>query len=197
MALMIDTMPPAAIQVLKHAPYNPFHALGVYKLADARSLDFTLPREGATHIHFDAAAMRNPRALARLVVLYEAHHLALRTFAGTNPACVRLGEWPPELGRMTRTAQFQAMAWPEAAKALSTIGLKKWCDINLANLVNAAPDKDTIEFRFFPATFDSEAILRWARGCEAILRFCLDPAEPPVPDTAEGLCAAIPALRGS
>ena len=180
------------------APVEAGHAEALDALlADARDLDFTLPHEGATHIHFDAAAMRNPRALARLVAFYEIHHAALRAFAGTNPACVRLGGWPPELARLLADPAFLALDWAQASERLAQVGLKKWCDINLVNLVNQTPGKDTIEFRIFPPTLDTDAILRWARGCEAILRFCLDPDEPPVPATDEALRAAIPALGGS
>lgn len=166
-------------------------------LADACTLGFTLPHEGATHIHFDAAPMRSAKALARLVAFYETHHAALRAFARTNPACVRDGAWPPELARLVTDPAFLALGWEQARHRLAQVGLKKWCDINIANLVNAAPEKDTIEFRIFPATLDTDAILRWARGCAAILRFCLDPDAPPIPATDEALLALIPALGGS
>ena len=35
----IEQLPPAALQVLKHAPTSPFSALGVERLAEARSLN--------------------------------------------------------------------------------------------------------------------------------------------------------------
>ena len=165
-------------------------------LGDAKALGFTLPHEGATHIHFDAAPMRNARAVARLVALYETHYAVLRTFAGSNPACVRLGTWPPELARLVMTEEFPSLDWEEARQRLSQVGLKKWCDINLANLVNAPPDKDTIEFRIFPSTLIASEIMRWAQGCEAILRFCLDPAAPAIPPPDADLAEAIPELAG-
>ena len=163
-------------------------------LADAHALGFSLPHEGATHLHFDAAPMRSTKALARLVAFYEAHRGALRAFAQSNPACVRLGGWPPELARLTADPAFLALEWPDAARRLAEVGLKKWCDINLANLVNVPADKDTVEFRIFPATLSTDDVLRWARGCEAILRFCTDPAEPPIPQAAADLHRMIPAL---
>lgn len=166
-------------------------------LADARTLGFTLPHEGATHLHFDAAPMRNARAVARLITLYETQHGALRSFAKSNPACVRTGGWPPELSRLIRSPEFQTLDWDAARAQLAQTGLRKWCDINLANLVNAPADKDTVEFRIFPATLDAGDVMRWARGCEAILRFCLDPAEPDIPESASDLAEAIPELRGS
>ncbi|NCP18558.1 MAG: hypothetical protein GW855_05280 [Erythrobacter sp.] len=175
---------------------NHLETLGAL-LGDARALGFTLPHEGATHIHFDAAPMRSAKAVSRLVAFYETHHAALRAFAQSNPACVRLGGWPPELSRLTADPAFLAMEWPDAARRLAEVGLKKWCDINLANLVNAPADKDTVEFRIFPSTLDANDIMRWARGCEAILRFCLDPAEPPIPQTAADLIEAIPQLAVS
>lgn len=166
-------------------------------LADARALGFTLPHEGATHLHFDAAPMRSARAVARLVTFYETHHAALRAFAQSNPACVRLGGWPPDLARIVADPAFLALDWPAARDRLAQSGLKKWCDINLANLVNAPADKDTIEFRIFPATLDPQAIMRWARGCEAILRFCLDPAEPGIPPANSDLSQLFGAAEGA
>ena len=163
-------------------------------LADARALGFTLPHEGATHIHFDAAPMRDPRALARLVAFYEAHHAALRAFAQSNPACVRLGGWPPELARLVADPAFATLDWPDAARRLAQVGLKKWCDINLANLVNETAGKDTIEFRIFPATLDAAEVLRWARGCAAILHFCRDPDAPDIPADEAELVETIPEL---
>ena len=166
-------------------------------LGDARALGFTLPHEGATHIHFDAAPMRNARAVARLVALYEAHAPALRAIAMPNPACVRLGGWPPELARLGADPAVPMLNWSEARERLTQVGLKKWCDINLANLVNAPADKDTVEFRIFPSTLATHDIMRWARGCEAILRFCLDPAAPDIPPSGADLARAIPALAHS
>ena len=81
-------------------------------LGDARALGFTLPREGATHIHFDAAPMRDPRALARLVAFYETHRATLRDFAQSNPACVRLGGWPPALARLVAAVSYTHLTLP-------------------------------------------------------------------------------------
>jgi len=39
MQRMIETMPPAAVQVLRYAPSSPFSALGVERLAAARELN--------------------------------------------------------------------------------------------------------------------------------------------------------------
>jgi len=166
-------------------------------LGDARALGFTIPHEGATHLHFDAAPMRSAGAVARLVALYEAHHATLRDFARSNPACVRTGGWPPELARVTGDTRFEALDWEAARARLARAGLRKWCDINLANLVNAPEDKDTVEFRIFPATLDAGQIMRWAKGCEAILRFCLAPEAPVIPSTEADLFDIIPELAGS
>ncbi len=180
------------------APIERDHAAAIESLlADARALGFTIPHEGATHLHFDAAPMRNARGLARLVAFYETHHAALRSFANSNPACVRTGGWPPELSRLTGSAAFQSLDWEAARARLAQTGLKKWCDINLANLVNAPPDKDTVEFRIFPATLDAQDVVRWARRCEAILHFCLDPAAPAIPPSGADLAKTIPELAGS
>ena len=180
------------------APIERDHAEAIDALlADTRALGFAIPHEGATHLHFDAKPMRSAKAVARLVAFYTAHHAALRDFARSNPACVRTGGWPPGLAEMTGTAAFQSLEWEAARARLSKVGLKKWCNLNLANLVNASPDKDTIEFRIFPATLDAGDVVRWARGCEAILRFCLDPSEPAIPPEGADLTQAIPALAGS
>ena len=36
---MIDTLPPAALQVFRYAPLSPFSALGIARLAEARTLN--------------------------------------------------------------------------------------------------------------------------------------------------------------
>ena len=161
-------------------------------LGDARALGFTVPREGATHIHFDAALLRTAGVLAAIVDLFGGHRDRLRAMVGVNPNCIRLGNWPPELAALTTSAAFRAMDWPEARAALRPLKLTKYCDFNLVNLIAETPGKDTIEIRILPATLDARQILDAAMLFEALLRLCINRAGTDLPGDFAALLAALP-----
>ena len=142
-------------------------------LAPARALGFTVPAEAATHVHFDGAPFRSPRALRDLVRLVAAHADELKALVGTNPRCRRLGGWPAALHEVVEAADFAALAWPEAQARLQDVGLTKYCDVNLKNLVHDVPGKPTIEVRVLPGLIDSAAILEGAALFEGVLRLAL------------------------
>ena len=161
-------------------------------LADARSLGFTIPLEGATHIHFDAARLCCAHAVASLVALFSRFGGALRALVGVNPNCVRLGPWPEGLAELTQSAAFPAMAWPDARGALGKLPLSKYCDFNLLNLVAANPEKHTFEVRVLPSFLDAGPILEAAALFEALLDWCCQPAARRTP-----LAANLPKMIGS
>lgn len=154
------------------------HATLSALLEDARAEAFTVPREGATHIHFDAAALQSPATLARLVDALTLHGEALKQICEANPHCVRLGHWPPALNELTRSEAFAAMDWPQARAALKKLGLSKFCDFNLVNLVNEDRAKHTFEVRILPATLDAASIMAAAALFEGLLRWCSTSAAP-------------------
>jgi len=173
-------------------PLEAGHAQALIELLTAaRDLGFTLPHEGATHIHFDAAPLLSARAIAALVDIVMLHGAALKRMVGTNPNCVRLGHWPPALPALTRSDRFRAMPWPEARAVLNQTGLTKYCDFNLLNIAAGNAAKHTFELRILPSSLDPAPILEAAALFEAILRFACDPP-PTVPASLPVLLAMLP-----
>jgi hypothetical protein len=145
-------------------------------LAPARALGFTLAHESATHVHFDAAPLRSAPVLRKLIRLLRAWGPALRGLVGVNPACRRLGDWPPELYDTVEAADFATLDWPAAQSRLRALGLSKYCDFNLKNLVHDIPGKPTFEVRVLPGLCDTASILAGAALFEAVLRVALEAA---------------------
>ncbi len=148
-------------------------------LDQARGLGFSLPVEGATHIHFDATRLCDAVILGRLVEVLHRHGPGLRRMVGVNPACIRLGPWPDGLIQRVRDPEFLAMGWPDARAALGTLGLTKYCDFNLSNLIAGTKDKHTFEVRILPAILDADAVIAAAGLFQGLLVWCRDVA----PDT--------------
>lgn len=143
-------------------------------LGDARALGFTLPAEGATHVHFDGAPLCSARAIAALVGVFGRHGEVLKRLVGVNPGCVRLGAWPEALSALTSSAAFQALDWPAARAALGEAALVKYCDLNLVNLLTDRTDKHTIEVRVLPAMLDTGPLLAASALFEGVLGWCRD-----------------------
>lgn len=149
----------------------------------AVALGFTIPREAALHVHFDGAALRDARVFRRLVEVFGRYGADLRAHVRTNPACRRLGAWPEALARVVRAPDFAALAWPAAQARLRPLGLTKYCDFNLRNLIHDHPDKPTFEVRIFPAALSAPALLASAALIEALLRWCVATAAEEGPPT--------------
>ncbi|MEZ5995013.1 MAG: amidoligase family protein [Hyphomonadaceae bacterium] len=143
-------------------------------LDDAAALGFTAPKEGATHIHFDGAPLQSAPVFARLVNMFDSHGGALKQLLGCNPNCVRLGAWPAALREAVNSEAFQSMDWADAAAALNKIGLSKYCDYNVLNLVIDDPDKRTFEVRVLPTHLTAAPIMEAAQLIAAMLRWCCD-----------------------
>ncbi len=138
-------------------------------LQSARALGFTVPREAATHVHFDATALHNGHAIRNLVRLWQTWGPTLKTLVGTNPACRQLGDWPDGLVPCVENAEFVGSPWPEVRESLEEVGLSKFCDLNLSHLALEHPAKDTIEVRVLPGMIDTDEILLCAALFEALL----------------------------
>jgi hypothetical protein len=119
-------------------------------LAVARELAFTAPAEGAVHLHFDATRCQSARFVRNLVRRQLADGGAWRVKFATNPRCRRLGPPPPALVALVEQPGFADWPWDRAREALSALGLVKWVDVNLVNLVRGTPQKFTIEVRILP-----------------------------------------------
>lgn len=148
-------------------------------LEPARALGFTLPVESATHIHFDGTPLCDPRAFRNLVRLIETYGPSLKRLVGTNPRCRRLGGWPDALHDLVESPDFTAQSWADAKTQLEDVGLTKYCDVNLKNIVHDIPHKHTIEFRILPGLLDTSPVLDAAALFESILRHAIDTPEIP------------------
>jgi hypothetical protein len=165
-----------------------------FLLGEARAAGFSLPLEGATHIHFDAAPLLSASAIVNLVTALSRHGDALKQLVGTNPNCIRLGNWPDRLTALVATPGFAELDWPAVRKALSTVGLKKYCDFNLLNLATADSAKHTFEVRVLPALLESRPVIEAAEFFAALLHWCIEPPGKVhrTPDNLNELIAVLP-----
>lgn len=154
-------------------------------LAEARTLGFTAPLEGATHIHFDAAGLLSAGAIANLVNALNRHGPALKVLVKTNPRCTRLGGWPEGLTALVNGPHFAALGWDKARERLASVGLKKYCDFNLLNIATANTSKHTFEVRILPVYVEARPAIEAAMLFEAILRWCAAPGLRTAPDTLQ------------
>ncbi len=146
-------------------------------LKPARELGFTLAHESATHVHFDGAPLRSARVLRNLVRLLEAWGPTLKALVGVNPACCRLGPWPSALRDLVDAPGFTDLDWVAAQTELQALGLSKYCDFNLKNLVHDVPGKPTFEVRVLPGLADTATILAGVALFEAVLHLAVDSPE--------------------
>ncbi|MDY6897019.1 MAG: amidoligase family protein [Cyanobacteriota bacterium] len=151
-------------------------------LETARLLGFTVPVEGATHIHFDATPLCSAHVFANLVNVFHTHGKNLKRLVGSNPKCTRLGSWDTNLINSVNESGFRELTWEEAKARIAKLELTKYCDFNLKNLIHPIQDKFTFETRIFPVWLDSQPIIEAAALCEAILRYAM--GEFQIPTTA-------------
>ena len=143
-------------------------------LAVARSQGFTIPREGATHIHFDAEPLRSVPVLLNLMRLLWNFGTNLRQLVKANHRCRRLGTWSPELYHFVQQPEFYNLTWKTARERLTQFELTKYCDFNLKNLIYPTPAKPTFEVRILPVWLHGLPIIEAAGLFEGILRWAMD-----------------------
>lgn len=166
-------------------------------LAPARELGFTVPQEAAVHLHVDGAPYRRPDAFANLVRLFAHWREPLWQALGTNPACRRLAPLPAALVDLVEQDRPDTPdAWSALQRAAREVGLTKFADVNLVQLVAQRPVRDTVEVRVLPGSDDGHEIVRRAALVEALLLRCRDPrpVPPPGADAAHDPRAALVAL---
>lgn len=146
-------------------------------LRTARILGFTVPQEGATHIHFDGLPLCSANVFANLVNVFHAHGDNLKRLVGTNSKCRRLGNWDIGLLKLVNEPGFRELPWGEAASRVIKLELTKYCDFNLKNLIHPIPDKLTFEARIFPVWLDSQPIVEAAALIEAIFRYAMSESQ--------------------
>jgi hypothetical protein len=142
-------------------------------LGAARQLGFVIPREGATHIHFDASPLCYANAITNLVNLLWAWGGRLRTLCATPPHFRRVGGWPESLLACVNAAGFRELAWDDAQAQLKALELTKYCDFNLKNIAYAREDRHTFEVRIFPAYVEVAPVMEAAALFQGILDYCL------------------------
>ncbi|UZN01979.1 amidoligase family protein [Cellulomonas sp. S1-8] len=178
---------------LEHAHVRTLEAL----LAPARDLGFTVPQEAAVHLHVDGGPYRAPAPFANLVRLFAHWREPLWAALGTNPACRRLAPLPDALlDLVERDHAGTAEGWARLQQDARTIGLTKYADVNLTQLVARRPVRDTVEVRILPGSIDGHDVVRRARLVEQLLLRCREPRPLPLPgaDAAHDPRAALSAL---
>ncbi len=178
-------------------PLEHDHAAALERLlGPARELGFTVPHEAAVHVHVDGGPFRRVGAFANVVRLFGWWRDVLWSTLGTNPACRRLGPLPAALLALVEQPwpdDAGASGWARLQAAARPVGLTKFADVNLTQLVTDRPVRDTVEVRLLPGDLDGNAIVRRAALVEALLTRCLDdrplprPGERAVDDPAAAL----------
>ncbi len=143
-------------------------------LGHASALGMTVASEAAVHVHCDGSQLRTAAVLQRLARLWLQHAAQFRALVHTNPRCVRLGPWPAPIIGALCAPDFAALSWSEAQNRLRPLGLTKYCDLNIANLVLGVRDKPTVEFRVFPGCMDATRITAFAHLAAALCRAARD-----------------------
>ena len=151
-------------------------------LSIAKDLDFKLPAEAATHIHFDAGPLMQAGVFSNLVQVLARHGSGFRMLMNTNPHCVRLGPLPRQLVKLVSAEEFSTLDWPEARKRLGEVPLSKYCDFNLFNMVQNIPGKATFEIRILPGLMEAEEIVERTALFQAVLDWCLTRAPGTAPE---------------
>lgn len=155
-------------------------------LAPARELGFTVPQEAAVHLHVDGAPFRRPEAFANLVRLFGHWREVLWLTLETNPACRRLAPLPTDLVDLVELDwkdTADSTGWARLQEAARAVGVTKYADVNLTQLVSQRPVRDTVEVRILPGAIDGADIVGRAGVVEALLTRCLDPRPLPRPGT--------------
>lgn len=142
-------------------------------LGPARSLGFSVPREAAVHVHFDDAPLRNARVVADLVELWLGFGPRIKRLVRTNPGCVRLGAWAPELVAVVRDPGFRELPWEAARQRLLETAPSKYVDLNLRNLVLPQLGLPTVEARVLPGAITAEPIVAGAALFAGLLKLAV------------------------
>lgn len=137
----------------------------------AQKLQFQIPEEGATHLHFDGESFTSVKTFIKTARFLQEYRLVLRRLLGTNLNCRRISDWPKEFSEIIESDALQDLDWQEFRKRLSKTSINKYCDFNLRNLIYDIPNKHTLEIRILPSTLDSDYIYRAVRLFKAIFAY--------------------------
>jgi len=148
-------------------------------LTCATKMGFSVPKEAATHIHYDAKKLKNARVFSRMVDVFDLHGDKFKSFVKSNPHCRRLGALSTKLVQQCREPGFSKIGWKPARKKLESLGISKFTDFNFLNLINETPNKDTFEVRILPGSTNADEIIASAKMFARVLDWCCE-VEPDV-----------------
>ena len=142
-------------------------------------MGFSVPKESATHIHFDAKPLLSARVTANLVCFLHTYGDILKRLIGCNPLCRRLGNWPKSLLQIVCRPDFKSLPWEKARLLLIDCHLKKYCDFNIKNYVLNLKNKSTFEVRVLPGMMEVDKVLQAISLFEGVLNHCIADLEIP------------------
>lgn len=126
----------------------------------AEVLRFSVPYEGATHLHFDGELFCDARMFQKTINFLHDHRLLLRVILEVNPNCRRIAAWKPEFLDVVNQVDFAELNWEEVRKRLKVLNISKYHEFNVRNLIQAVPDKHTFEVRILPSSLSVQPMIR-------------------------------------
>ena len=118
----------------------------------------TVPAEAAFHIHFEGATLCSTSHILRLIRCFFIWGPTLKRILPPNPHCRRLGDYPQGVIEYAFERANETCSWEETKTALKDLGLNKYCDFNLVNLLRGDNTKLTVEIRAIPMILDADAL---------------------------------------
>lgn len=137
----------------------------------SQSAGFTLAKEAATHIHFDASRLQDGAVFGELIKFFSSQKDKIRSWAQTNSRCSRIKPYSSSLVEKANSGFFHELPWQAVKKAALKEKVSKYCDVNFKNMVSDDPLKNTIEIRMLPGTLDPELIHHWTLTFDKLLSF--------------------------
>ena len=135
----------------------------------AKSLQFTIPSEGATHLHFEALEFHSAHIIRNIINLFGTYDKLLMALFKTNNKCLRLGAWHQSIFDLVEKPFFPTLPWQKAKDEFKRLPLTKYCNYNLVNIIYEIPEKPTFEVRILPSTLDPFEITCAATVIETLL----------------------------
>ena len=135
----------------------------------AKSLNFTIPCEGATHLHFEAFEFHSAHIIRNIVNLFGSYDKLLMVLFKTNAKCIRLGKWHQSIFELVEQPRFPTLSWEQVKDEFKRLPLTKYCNYNLINIIHDIQEKPTFEVRILPSTLDPFEITCAASVIETLL----------------------------
>ena len=133
----------------------------------ARDLDFTIPQEGALHLHLDRDPWRSAPRLAALILNFSAERKQWYERLQPNPRCRRLGPFSQAVVDAARS--YQGDDFEEFSELLWQARPEKHCDISILDILRHNPVQPTVEIRCLPLRLDLEEVQTRVEWIEAKL----------------------------